>query len=535
VAEFDYIIVGAGSAGCVLANRLSENPHNQVLLIEAGPVGENFLVRLPKGFGKTLTDPKLSWHFATTRHKGDIPEIWVRGKTLGGSSAVNGMVYVRGQPQDYDRIAELGNRGWSWADVAPYFKRMENHALGEDELRGVGGPLDVTVASPSRLGDAMLEAGRQLGLQVKNDLNRIEQEGIGYLAHTINKRGERVSAARAFLEPARKRPNLKILTDTAVDRVLFEGKRAIGVICRSGDKIETYKGQETILSAGGLQTPKILQLSGVGPAELLRAHNIEVVHDSPGVGENMREHFLLALQFHLKHPQDSQNNDYSGFGLVKSMFQYMLMRQGPMAEGSHQLAAFVRTRPELNRPDAQLMFAPYSLEMDSPAMEMNRTPGMIFFGYPLRNTSQGSVRIQSADPRQPAAIDPNYLSTEYDRQASICLVRYIRRFIAQEPLRELVGDEMHYTADAHSDDEILDAYRRYGQSGYHASGTCRMGVDPEAVVDPRLKVNGVAGLRVMDCSIYPELLSGNTNAPTMALASRAAEIILGDTCRDDAG
>jgi len=528
VAEYDYIIVGAGSAGCVLANRLSENPRLKVLLIEAGPEGENFLVHMPKGFGKTLTTTEMAWHHPTTHKKGAMQEVWMRGKTLGGSSAVNGMVYVRGQPEDYERLVELGNSGWGWTDVAPYFKRQENHQLGEDELRGVGGAIDITMAKPTRLGDAMLEAGSQMGLEVKQDLNRVNQEGIGYLSLNITPGGERVSAARAFLQPVRQRENLTVVTNTLVDQVLFDDRRAVGVKGRQGNKTKEFIGKEIILSAGGLQTPKILQLSGIGPAAHLQSLGINLVSDSPGVGENMREHFLLALQFHLNSSRDSQNQQYSGLGLIKSMFSYLLKKRGPMAEGSHQLAAFVRTRPELVRPDAQLMFAPYSLDLDSPGMGMNKEPGMIFFGYPLRNTSQGSVRIRSSNPDDPAIIEPNYLATEYDRAASIGLVHYIRRFIQQPALQGLVGKEMHYTAGAHSDEEILAAYRRYGQSGYHASGTCRMGVDENAVVDPRLRVKGVTGLRVMDCSIYPELLSGNTNAPTMALASRAADIILED-------
>ncbi|WP_223446201.1 GMC family oxidoreductase [Pseudomonas sp. BF-R-19] len=531
MSEYDYIIVGAGSAGCVLANRLSENTAHRVLLIETGTADDGLLFRMPKGFGKTLMNPKFAWHYVTTRMKGETPEVWVRGKALGGSSAVNGMVYVRGQPQDYDRIAELGNFGWSWNDVAPYFKRLENHALGGDELRGVDGPVDITVAKPSKLGDAMIAAGRLLGLKAKNDLNRLDQEGIGYLSFNINRHGERVSASRAFLHPIRNRTNLTILTGTSVDRVVLEGKRAVGVLCRQGDRTVTFRAKEIILSAGALQSPKILQLSGIGPAAHLESLGIPVIQNSPGVGENMREHFLLMLQFNLKRLKDSQNLAFSGGGLLKSMLKYLMARRGPLAEGSYQLGAFVKTLPGLDRPDAQLMFAPFSLDLDASAIAMHKTPGMQFFAYPLRSDSQGSVRIQSKDPDQPLIINPNYLATAYDRQVSVASVRYIRRLVTQRPLENLVGKEMSYTANAQSDEQILDAYRRYGQSGYHASGTCRMGVDDQAVVDPRLRVKGVEGLRVMDCSIYPELLSGNTNGPTMALAWRAADLILEDALR----
>lgn len=527
--QFDYIIVGAGSAGCVLANRLSENPSHSVLLIESGPVDDSFLIRMPKGFGKTLADPRLAWHFVTTHSKANGAEVWVRGKTLGGSSSVNGMVYVRGQPQDYDRLAELGNEGWAWSDVAPYFQRLENHVLGADELRGAGGPVDITLATPSRLGDAMLEAGRRQGLPVKDDLNRLEQEGIGYLAFNINSRGERISAARAFLRPVRKRSNLTIMTDTLVERVLFHGKRAVGVVCRLKSGAEQqFLAVETILCAGALQSPKILQLSGVGPAARLQKLGIDVVHDSPGVGENMREHLLIMLQYHLKYPKDSQNREFSGLRLVRNVANYMLRGRGVMAQGSYQVGGFVKTDMKLDRPDAQVMFAPFSLDLDSWAMSMHSTPGMQFFGYPLRSDSQGSVRIQSSDPSEPAVIDPNYLATDHDRRLSVDLVRYMRRYMGDPVLSQYVGAEMSYTADAQTDDEILDVYRQYGQSGYHASGTCRMGSDELAVVDARLRVRGVSGVRVMDCSIYPELLSGNTNAPTMALAWRAADLILAD-------
>jgi choline dehydrogenase-like flavoprotein len=531
VPDCDYVIVGAGSAGCVLADRLSQDPRNEVLLVEAGPLDKSPWVSMPKGFGRLLRDPRHAWFFPTEPEAGNggRPEYWVRGKMLGGSSSINGMVYVRGQPEDYDGWAAMGLKSWGWSTVASYFKRMERHILGADEVRGADGPLAVSFCSkPSVLGDAVLAAAAQLGVPVKEDLNRPEQEGVGYLCATI-RNGRRQSAAEAFLRPALRRPNLTVLTDTLVQRVLFEGRRAVGVVALRGEvPLSLRARREVILSAGALQSPQLLQLSGVGPAQHLRSIGIEVRVDSPEVGANMREHRLLFIQYRLRNGH-SLNRQFSGLPLALNSLRYVLTRSGVLAQGSYDIGGFIRTDAGLDRPDAQVMMAPYSLDLTTGKLGFEPFPGMQVFGYALRPESRGTVMARSASPADLPVIRPNYLHAAADRRVSIGVVRFLRRWLAQAPLAPFVGEETTPGAGVQTDEEILDAFARRGQSGYHACGTCRMGVDATAVLDERLRVNGVSGLRVVDLSLFPTMISGNTNGPMMALAWRAADLILEDS------
>jgi choline dehydrogenase len=524
--HYDYIIVGAGSAGCVLANRLSENRAHRVLLLEAGPPDTNPLIRVPRAAGKLMRDPRVMWYFPTEPETGNAQRqyLWVRGKTLGGSSSVNGMIYVRGHPADYNAWEAAGNRGWGWADMLRSFKAIEDHELGADEFRGAGGPLHISIQrSNSPLHAAFLEAGIAMGIPRREDLNRPDLEGIAHTPCTI-RNGRRVSAADAFLKPARRRHNLRIITGAFVNRIGFEGRRARTVMTeRRGSAIGYYADREIILSAGAIHSPKILQLSGIGPADHLRALDIEVVRDSPGVGANLREHKLVTFQHRLKEPL-SDNAKLAGARLCWSVFRYLLTRRGVLAT-TFDVNAFIRTRSELDRPDAQLTLSSFSLARSSGGIKFDTYPGSMIFGYPLRPESQGSIRLKSKNPAEMPLIRANYLSAEYDRRVTVNMFRCIRALCAQAPLRPYIAEETMPGPAVRDDDEILDHCAR-DESGAHAIGSCKMGRDPLAVVDERLCVRGVDGLRVMDCSVMPTQISGNTNGPVMAMAWRAAELIL---------
>jgi choline dehydrogenase-like flavoprotein len=523
---FDYVIIGAGSAGCVLAYRLSENPETSVLLIEAGPNDTNWLIHMPWGYRKTHRDPRLIWRFAVTAdaHQGEWCFSTLGGKVLGGTSSINSMVYVRGQPKDYDDWAAGGAPGWSWRDIAPCFKKIEDHELGESETRGVGGPVCISCPRDGDpLCEAVIQAGVALGLPRRYDLNGIDQGGIGYFPATI-KNGRRVSAAQAFLRPIKRRANLAILTEATVTRILFEGTRAVGVACfLNGTPREFRAEREVILCAGALQSPKILQLSGIGPADHLRSLKIPVICDSPGVGANFRDHWGLRLRYRLLGAW-GHNPWLRGVGLWMSALQYFIRRTGVLSTAGAQVGAFVKAMPDAPRPDAELQIAPYSI--DPASNEIERRPGLVCNVQSLRPDSQGRVLIRSADPAASPAIHPNFLSAEYDRQLTVHMVRYARDLLRQQALREYLGEETFPGPACWSPEEILDVCRRSGALGCHYSGTCRMGRDSMAVVDPMLCVRGISGLRVVDCSIMPTLVSGNTNGPAMAIAWRAADLIL---------
>jgi choline dehydrogenase len=527
--EFDFIVVGAGSAGCVLANRLTESGRYSVLLLEAGGRDRNPWIHIPLGYGKLFTNPKVNWLYQSEPepelHGRQI--IQPRGKVLGGSSSFNGLLYVRGQREDFDHWRQLGNAGWSFEDVLPYFKKSENQERGADDLHGADGPLCVSdVSEPHPLCEAFIEASEQAGFPRNDDFNGPGQEGAGYFQLTA-RNGRRSSTATGYLKPARKRANLTIVPDALTTRILTSGRRATGVEYRVGGetRVAHAKG-EVILSAGAFGSPQIMQLSGLGPAALLRSHGIEVVADMPGVGADLQDHFQVRIQYRCTEPITMNDviNDWRQ--RITAGLRYALFRKGMLTIGAGYAGGFFRTDPALATPDVQVHFIIFSAEKIG--ANLHPFPGFIASICQLRPESRGHVRIKSADPAAAPAIQPLYMSARSDRDTMVRGMQLLRRIMGQPAMLRYIAEERLPGPQCQSEAEMLAYARETGTTIFHPTSTCRMGPDANAVVDERLRVRGIEGLRVVDGSAMPTVVSGNTNAAIVMIGEKGAEMILQD-------
>ena len=528
--EFDYVVVGAGSAGCVLANRLSADGRYSVLLLEAGPKDNNLWIHVPLGYGKLFKEKTVNWMYQTEPEPGlDGRTIFQpRGKVLGGSSSINGLLYVRGQHEDYDRWRQHGNSGWGFDDVLPYFKKAENQERGADDFHGAGGPLPVSdLVHADPLSAAFIAAAAETGIPVNPDFNGASQEGAGFF-QTTTRRGRRASTAVAYLRPARGRRNLQVETSALAQRILFDGHRADAIEFRQAGVLRTARARKEILvSSGAYNSPQLLQLSGVGPAELLRQHDIDVVLDAPGVGHDLQDHMQVRVV--MRCTQSITLNDVvnSPVRRILAGARYAAFRKGPLTIAAGTSGAFFKTSPRLATPDIQIHFLPFST--DKMGERLHSFSGFSASVCQLRPESRGSLRIRSADPTAAPEIRINYLSTEVDRIANVEGLKVLRRILQAPALRPYVMQEVDPGAKVSTDEELLNYCRARGSTIYHPTSTCRMGSDPLAVVDQSLRVRGLEGLRVVDGSIMPDLVSGNTNAAIIMIAEKASDMILQDS------